>query len=145
MKSGGHGVFIRNYFGKTQGYNDVVDFTGSQRGAGPIVHFINNVFMGSSDDDLRDFPAAARRAAGFELSAVQAGLMPSDFKPMPAVGAGAYEIRVHVEGEWRVIYVAKFARAVYALHAFHKKKQKTRQEDIEIARTRYAQAKEADE
>ena len=44
-----------------------------------------------------------------------------------------------------MIYLGRFARAVYALHAFHKKTQNTRQEDIEIARTRYAQAKEADE
>lgn len=102
------------------------------------------LFVGSCNDDLRDFPAAARRAAGFELSAVQAGLMPSDFKPMPTVGPGTYEIQVRVEGEWRVIYVAKFARAVYALHAFQKKTQKTRQEDIDIARTRYTQAKEAE-
>lgn len=102
------------------------------------------IFMGSSNDDLRDFPAAARRIAGFELSAAQAGLMPTDFKPMSTVGPGAYEIRVHVEGEWRVIYVAKFARAVYALHAFQKKTKKTRQEDIDAARTRYAQAKEAE-
>ena len=70
--------------------------------------------------------------------------MPTDFKPMSSVGPGAYEIRVHVEGDWRVIYVAKFARAVYALHAFQKKTQKTRQEDIDIARTRYAQAKEVE-
>jgi phage-related protein len=101
------------------------------------------VFLGSTLDDLRNFPAAARRDAGFELSAVQAGLMPSDFKPMPTVGAGAYEIRIHVEGEWRVIYVAKFAHAVYALHAFQKKSQKTSPADIEIARVRYAQAKES--
>ncbi len=51
---------------------------------------------------------------------------------------------MHVEGEWRVIYVAKFARAVYALHAFQKTNHKTRQEDIEIAKTRCAQAKEAE-
>lgn len=100
------------------------------------------VFVGSTQDDLRNFPAAARRAAGFELFAVQAGLMPSDFKPMPAVGSGAYEIRIQVEGEWRVIYVAKLARAVYALHAFQKKTRKTLQADIEIARARYARAKE---
>ena len=41
--------------------------------------------------------------------------MPSDWKPMLNVGAGAYEIRVHVLGEWRVIYVAKFTNAVYTL------------------------------
>ena len=49
------------------------------------------------------------------------------------VGVGAYEIRVHVLGEWRVIYVAKFADAVYVLHAFQKKTQQTRKEDIELA------------
>ncbi|QNM97844.1 type II toxin-antitoxin system RelE/ParE family toxin [Chitinimonas koreensis] len=96
-------------------------------------------FLGSSLDDLRDFPAEARRAAGFELSAVQHGFMPSDFKPMLNVGPGCYEIRVHVLGEWRVLYVAKFDNAVYVLHAFQKKSQKTRQEDIELAARRYRQ------
>lgn len=47
--------------------------------------------------------------------------MPSDFKPMLNVGPGAYEIRVRVMGEWRVIYVAKFDDEVYVLHAFQKK------------------------
>ena len=94
-------------------------------------------FVGSSLDDIKDFPAEARREAGFELHAVQSGLMPSDFKPMLAVGSGAYEIRIHVLGEWRVIYVAKFDDAVYVLHAFHKKTQKTRKEDIELAARRY--------
>jgi len=63
--------------------------------------------------------------------------MPGDWKPMPQVGQGAMEIRIHVLGEWRVVYVAKFADAVYVLHAFQKKTQKTRQEDIELARKRY--------
>ncbi len=94
-------------------------------------------FVGSSLDDLKSFPAEARREAGFELDAVQRGLMPADFKPMLAVGAGAYEIRVRVLGEWRIIYVAKFERAVYVLHAFQKKTQQTRKEDIELAARRY--------
>lgn len=94
-------------------------------------------FIGSSLDDLREFPAEARRAAGFELGFVQRGLDPSDWKPMNQVGAGVREIRVHVLGEWRVIYVARFAEAVYVLHAFQKKTQKTRREDIELARARY--------
>ena len=96
-------------------------------------------FVGSSLDDLRDFPAEARRDAGFELDAIQRGLMASDFKPMLSVGAGAYEIRIHVLGEWRVIYVAKFNDAVYVLHAFHKKTLTTRKEDIELAARRYRQ------
>jgi len=96
-------------------------------------------FIGSSLDDLKNFPAEARREAGFELDAIQRGNMPSDFKPLLNVGQGAYEIRIHLLGEWRVIYVAKFEDAVYVLHAFHKKTQKTRREDIELAARRYKQ------
>jgi len=51
-------------------------------------------FMGSSLDDLRNFPEEARRAAGFELRAVQNGLEPKDWKPIQAVGAGVKEIRI---------------------------------------------------
>lgn len=58
------------------------------------------------------------------------------------IGAGAYEIRIHVLDEWRVIYVAKFADAVYVLHAFQKKTQQTRKEDIALATARYKQLKE---
>ena len=45
-------------------------------------------FIGASIDDLRDFPAEVRREVGFELDAVQRGLMPSDFKPMLNIGVG---------------------------------------------------------
>jgi phage-related protein len=56
-------------------------------------------FVGSSLDDLEEFPAEARRVAGFELGFVQRGLGPSDWKPMKEVGAGVREIRIHVLGE----------------------------------------------
>lgn len=72
-------------------------------------------FVGSSLDDLRDFPAEARRQAGFELYAVQRALEPSDWKAMNAIGGGAKEIRIRVLGEWRVLYVAKFEDAVVCL------------------------------
>ena len=71
-------------------------------------------FLGSSLDDLRNFPDEARRAAGFELRAIQNGLEPSDWKPMQVIGPGVREIRIHVLGEWRVIYVVKIRDAVYA-------------------------------
>ena len=95
-------------------------------------------FVGSSLDDLRRFPAGARRDAGFELSNVQAGLQPGDWKPMNNVGAGAVEIRIKDKGGiFRVIYVARFEEAIYVLHAFQKKSQKTRKADIELAKARY--------
>lgn len=88
---------------------------------------------------MRNFPDDARREAGFELDAIQRGLMPTDFKPLFGIGAGVYEIRIHVQGEWRVIYIAKRAEAIYVLHAFQKKSQKTPREDMELATRRYLQ------
>jgi hypothetical protein len=49
VRSDGHGLFLRNFFGKPTGYNDVVDFTGGNR-PHPIVQFIGNVVMGGDDD-----------------------------------------------------------------------------------------------
>jgi phage-related protein len=66
--------------------------------------------------------------------------MPTNFKPMPAVGAGVFEIRVGDEaGIFRVFYVAKLADAIYVLHCFEKKTQKTDKRDIDIGRARYAE------
>ena len=93
-------------------------------------------FVGLSLDDLRNFPEEARRVAGFELRAVQNGLEPRDWKPMRSIGSGVKEIRIHVLGEWRIVYVAKLADAIYVLHAFQKKSQKTNKNDIELARKR---------
>ena len=96
-------------------------------------------FVGSSLDDLRNFPDEARRAAGFELRAVQNGLEPSDWKPMQVIGPGVKEIRIQVLGEWRVIYVAKLRNVVYVLHAFQKKTRRTSHHDIDLAHQRYRQ------
>jgi phage-related protein len=72
-------------------------------------------------------PDSVRHEIGLELMRVQFGGEPKSFKPMPTVGAGAYEIRVRDEsGAYRVIYVAKFETAVYVLHAFQKKSQQLR-------------------
>jgi phage-related protein len=57
---------------------------------------------------------------------------------MPSVGLGVNELRVRAGGAHRVIYIAKFVEAVYVLHAFRKKSQKTRRSDIDLARKRFA-------
>lgn len=96
------------------------------------------VFRGSALSDLRAFPEAARRQAGFQLDVVQNGRDPDDWKPMNAIGAGVREIRVRDEaGAFRVIYVAKFADAVFVLHCFEKKSQRTSRSDVEVATRRY--------
>ena len=68
---------------------------------------------------------------------VQQGLDPNDWRPMPSVGPGVKEIRVHTEIEHQVLYVAKFAEGVYVLHAFEKRTRKTPQRDLNLARDRY--------
>ena len=97
------------------------------------------IFLGSSLDDLKEFPGQARREAGYDLWRVQGGGMPRDFKPMQVVGAGCFELRTHTRGEWRVMFYVKRAEAVYVLHAFAKKTRATAKSDIEIAQRRFAQ------
>ncbi|MDO9611350.1 MAG: type II toxin-antitoxin system RelE/ParE family toxin [Serpentinimonas sp.] len=95
-------------------------------------------FRGRSLDDLRAFPLPARREAGHQLDQVQNGQEPDDWKPMNTVGQGVKEIRIRdAAGAFRVIYVAKIADAVYVLHCFQKKTDKTRKADLDLAAQRY--------
>ncbi|MDR2300052.1 MAG: type II toxin-antitoxin system RelE/ParE family toxin [Comamonas sp.] len=95
-------------------------------------------WVGSAYADLASFPDEPRRDAGFQLSKVQAGLEPEDWKPLDLVGAGTREVRIRdASGIFRVMYVAKFEEAVYILHCFQKKTQATSQRDKDIATARY--------
>jgi phage-related protein len=68
---------------------------------------------------------------------IQAGRLPIDWKPIPIVGAGAMEIRIHLGGEYRLFYVAKFEDAAYVLHVFAKKTRKASSLDVELGKKRY--------
>jgi phage-related protein len=69
---------------------------------------------------------------------VQHGGEPDNWKPMSTIGQGVREIRIRDEnGAFRVIYIAKFADAVYVLHCFQKKTQKTSKADMDLAAKRY--------
>lgn len=93
-------------------------------------------WVGTTLDDLRAFPDEARREAGYQLGRVQAGLLPTDWKPVPGVGHGVAEIRIHTRQEHRVFYIAKLKEAIYVLHAFEKRTRKTTQKDLALARQR---------
>lgn len=74
-------------------------------------------FLGSALNDLRDFPP---------LCAIK------------AIGAGVQEIRLQYHaGAFRVIYIAKLKDAIYVLHCFQKKSQRTAAHDIALASKRY--------
>jgi len=97
-------------------------------------------FLGDSLKCLRDFPEGARHDGGYQLDKVQRGDQPDDFKPMPSIGKGVEELRVlDRSGAYRVIYFARREDAVYVLHAFHKKTQRTPKKDLDIAKRRFGQ------
>jgi phage-related protein len=75
-------------------------------------------WIGSSRNDVRDFPEEAKRKIGLQLRAIQRGEEPTDFKPMSTIGKGVQEIRIRTENAYRVFYVTRFAEAIYVLHAF---------------------------
>jgi phage-related protein len=95
-------------------------------------------FCGDSREALKRFPGPVRRKAGHQLELVQLNIEPEDWKPMPTIGPGVREIRVRDDsGIYRMMYVAKFRNAIYVLHCFQKKTQKTNSNDLETASRRY--------
>jgi len=98
------------------------------------------LFLGDSLQRIRDFPESARKAAGVELHKVQQGIEPSDWKPMASLGPGIREIRIRDEGgAFRVIYVANIEYAVYVVHAFQKKTERTAKRDLDLVASRLKQ------
>ena len=62
---------------------------------------------------------------------------------MLSIGRGVEELRIsEASGAFRLIYIARFQDAVYVLHCFQKKSQKTSAPDIEVARSRYRELME---
>jgi len=99
--------------------------------------------MGDSLVRLQAASAGIRSDAGYHLDLVQRGDVPEDFRPMPDVGPGVMEIRIHGGNEYRVFYVARYEEAIYVLHCFVKKTPSTRKADLELGRKRYAALIEA--
>jgi len=97
------------------------------------------IWLGNSLDRVRSFPEGAREQIGRQLMAIQLGYEPWDWKPITSIGPSVKEIRVRTQaGAWRVFYITKAGDAIYVLHAFAKKTQKTPKQDLDIARKRLA-------
>jgi phage-related protein len=94
-------------------------------------------WLGNSLEEIKTFSDEAKRSAGHQLGLIQLGHEPLDWKAMEIVGSGVKEIRIRVETSYRVLYVAKFSEAIYVLHAFVKKTQKTSKKDIDLSIERY--------
>ena len=97
-------------------------------------------WVGDSLKRVRALAKPVRQQVGYELELVQHDMEPSDWKPMITVGPGVNEIRIHVEGEHRLFYVAKLRHAICVLHVFRKESRKTSKADIDLGKTRYQEA-----
>ena len=97
-------------------------------------------WWGDSYETLLTFPEEVLKDIGYQLHLVQNGAMPTNWKSMKEVGAGAYEIRVRTgNNQYRTICVAKYEDKVHVLHAFMKKTRQTPSSDIAAAKIRYSQ------
>ena len=94
-------------------------------------------FCGSALDDLRTFPISARREAGPSLTECSTARKLTTGS-QPTIGQGVREIRIRdAAGAFWIVYVAKFTNAIYVIHCFQKKTQKTSKADLDLAESRY--------
>jgi phage-related protein len=104
------------------------------------------LWMGSSKDDLLEFPEAVKDDIGTALSVAQFGGKHPNAKPWKGEGPGVLEVIGDYRSDtYRAVYTVRFADAVYVLHCFQKKSpkgRKTAQADIRLIAERLRSAKE---
>jgi phage-related protein len=102
-------------------------------------------FVGSSKDDLSEFPVPVKVCIGFALRAAQKGKKHPDAKPLKGFhGAGVVEIVSDFDGDtFRAVYTIKLKGMVYVLHAFQKKSKsgiQTPKTEIDLIKSRLKDA-----
>ncbi|RYG47966.1 hypothetical protein EON79_05890 [bacterium] len=107
-------------------------------------------WMGSSLDDLKEFPREVMQSMGHALDDAQRGGKSHHAKPLVGFGgAGVLEVVENHDGDtYRAVYTVKFEEAIYVLHAFQKKSRsgiKTSQGDLQKIERRLREARELHE
>lgn len=105
------------------------------------------VWIGSSLEDMREFPDEVKRAMGYALYQAQMGGKHPDAKPLKGFGGGGVlEVVEDFDGDtYRGVYTVKFRNVVYVLHAFKKKARHgiaTPKQDIDLVKARLRRAQE---
>lgn len=104
-------------------------------------------WVGSSLEDLREFPHEVRHTIGFALWEAQLGGRHRDAKVLKGFGgAGVLEVVEDHDGDtFRAVYTIRLAGSVYVLHAFQKKSKRgirTPKAEIDLIRSRLRAAEE---
>jgi phage-related protein len=104
-------------------------------------------WVGSSKEDLSNFPEEVRQRVGGALWEAQIGRKAPYAKPLKGFGdAGVLEVVDDFDGDtFRTVYTVRFAKAVYVLHAFQKKSKRgaaTPKAELDLIDHRLKRAKE---
>jgi phage-related protein len=92
---------------------------------------------GDSREVLQSFPEDVRQNFGFELWQLQQGERPSNYRPLPSIGTGVFELRDQDERAWyRVVYLSRINDMIYVLHCFEKNSREMPRRDFEKAKQR---------
>lgn len=92
---------------------------------------------GDSREVLKAFPEEVTQNLGFELWQLQQGERPRDYRPLPSVGPGVFELRDQDQRAWyRVVYLSRIEDVIYVLHCFEKKSREMPRKDFEKAKQR---------
>ncbi len=99
------------------------------------------VWIGSSLNDLRDFPEDVKDEIGHALLTAQTGGKSHNAKPLKGFrGASVLAVRDDFDGDtYRAVYTIEFEEAVFVLHCFQKKSThgiSTSVQDIELIKRR---------
>ncbi len=95
------------------------------------------IWEGDSRETLKAFPEDVKQNLGFELWRLQQGERPRDFRPLPSIGTGVFELRDQDERAWyRVVYLSRINDVIYVLHCFEKKSREIAGKDFEKAKQR---------
>ena len=92
---------------------------------------------GGSREVLSAFPEGVKQNLGFELWRLQQGIKPGDYRPLPSIGTGVFELRDQDERAWyRVVYLSRINDVIYVLHCFEKKSREMPRKEFEKAKQR---------
>ena len=98
------------------------------------------IWLGSTLDDVKSFPAEVQDEMGYELHYAQIGETHPSAKLFKGHGSGVYEIVSNFSTDaYRAVYIVNLDDCLYVLHAFQKKSKsgiKTPKTDLNVIETR---------
>ncbi len=101
------------------------------------------IWMGSSLEDIKDFPQEVKQEIGFVLGRVQQEEGHQNIKPLKGF-SGVMEIRTSFMGDaYRTVYALKINENIFVLHVFQKKSKKgieTPKKELDMIKRRLKKA-----